>query len=185
MSQYQTALLGLTVLVAALVAVMTFAVIRFAAAAKNAKRHLRETGTETALLASALHDAVTKLKAQEREMNARAVASEQLSAQIVESLTAGLLVVDRSGTIEIFNPAGRRMLDITADPVGADQRDVLRHAPQLVAVIEECLTSSQVIPRRSVEVTGAQRPIHFGVTVSPLRGPTRSAAICLFSDLTT
>jgi signal transduction histidine kinase len=184
-NQYGYALLGLTAIVAALIAVMTFAVLRFAAAAKNAKRHLRETGTETALLAAALHEAVTKLKAQEREMSARAVASEQLSAQIVDNLTAGLLVVDSSGAIEIFNPAGRRMLDVTVDPIGLNQRDVLRHAPQLVAVIEECLTSLQVIQRRSVKVSGPQRPLHFGITVSPLSGPTRSAAICLFSDLTT
>ena len=81
--------------------------------------------TETALLSAALQDAVTKLKAQERAMNDRAVASEQLSAQIVESLTAGLLVVDRTGTIEIFNPAGRTMLEIAADPVGGDYRGVL------------------------------------------------------------
>jgi signal transduction histidine kinase len=185
MNQYGAALLGLTALVGALIGVMTFAVLRFATVARNAKRHLRETGTETALLAAALQEAVQKLKAQEREMSDRAVASEQLSAQIVESLTAGLLVVGGNGTIEIFNPAGRRMLEISVDPIGADQREVLRHAPQLVAVIEECLAASHVIPRRSVEVVGSQRPLHFGVTVSPLRGATGAAAICLFSDLTT
>jgi len=54
------------------------------------------------------------------------------------------------------------------------------------AVIDDCLSSSQVIPRRSVEVLGAQRLLHFGVTVSPLRDATRpGTAICLFSDLTT
>ena len=186
MNQYGYAFLGLTGIVAMLVAVMTFAVLRFAAAAKNAKRHLRETGTETALLAAALQEAVTKLKAQERAMSDRAAASEQLNAQIVESLTAGLVVVDRGGAIEIFNPAGRRMLEIAADPVGCDYREVLRHAPQLVAVIGECLSSSEPILRRSIDVSGTQRPSHFGVTVSPLSGTARpGAAICLFSDLTT
>ena len=37
---------------------------------------------------------LSKLKAQERAMSARAAASEQLSAQVFDSLTAGLLVVD-------------------------------------------------------------------------------------------
>ena len=185
MKQYGYAFLGLTALVAMLVGVMTFALLRFMAAARTAKQKLRGGGTETTLLSAALQDAVTKLKAQERAMNDRAVASEQLSAQIVESLTAGLLVVGRSGEIEIFNPAGRGMLEIASDPVGSDYRDVLKRAPQLVAVIDECLASSQVIPRRSVEVLGAQRLLHFGVTVSPFRDASRPAAICLFSDLTT
>jgi len=186
MNQYGYAFLGLTAIVAMLVAAMTFAVLRFAAAAKSARRHLRETGTETALLSAALQEAVAKLKAQEQAMSDRATASEQLSAQIVESLTAGLLVVEQTGEIETFNPAGRRLLDITADPVGADYRAVLVNAPQLVTLIEECLTSVQPILRRSIEVKGVQRTSHFGVTVSPLRGTMRpGAAICLFSDLTT
>jgi len=185
MSQAGYALLGLSALVAFLVAIMTFAILRFAAATRHSKRHLRETGGETTLLSAALQEAVGKLKAQEQAMSARAVASERLSAQIVESLTAGLLVVEKSGEIDIFNPAGRLMLDIKTDPTGADYRQLLHHAPALVAVIGECLESSQPILRRTIEVAGAQRPLHFGVTVSPLHGTTRpGAAICLFSDLT-
>ena len=37
-------------------------------------------------------------------MSIRAIASEQLNGQIVESLTAGLLVVDREGRVEIAEP---------------------------------------------------------------------------------
>ncbi len=186
MRPYGYALLGLTALVAMLVGVMTFALLRFMAAAKSAKRQLGSSPKEAELFSAALQEAVSKLKAQERAMNDRAVASEQLSAQIVESLTAGLMVVDRTGTIEIFNPAARTMLEIASDPVGSDYRGVLKHAPQFVAVIDECLSSSQVIPRRSVEVPGSQRLLHFGVTVSPLRDATRpGTTICLFSDLTT
>lgn len=185
MTQAGYALLGLTALVAFLVAILTFAFLRFAAAARQSNRHLRQTGSETALLSATLQEAVTKLKAQERAMSDRAAASEQLSAQIVESLTAGLLVVEKTGEIDIFNPAGRLMLDITTDPTGGDYREVLRHAPTLVAVIDECLQSSQPILRRTIEVPGSSRPLHFGVTVSPLHGTTRpGAAICLFSDLT-
>ena len=186
MNQYGYALLALSALVAMLVGVMTFALLRFASAAKRSKRHQREAGTETALLSAALQQAVSKLKAQEQAMTDRAVASEQLGAQIVDSLTAGLLVVDGQGPIEIFNPAARRMLDVATDPVGQDYREVLSRAPQLVSVLEECLASSEVILRRSIEVSAPQRPLRFGVTVSPLRKATRSgpAAICLFSDLT-
>jgi signal transduction histidine kinase len=202
MTQEGYALLGLTAMVAMLVAVLTFAVMRFAAGARDARRHLREGGgSETALLSAALQEAVTKLKAQEKATSARAAASEQLSGEIVESLTAGLLVVDASGRVDIFNPAGRRMLAVDGDPVGADYHDVLRAAPPLVDVIEECLATARPILRRSVQMPAAGRQLHFGVTVSPLGGSAGSAArslpgaaapgphcgtgvICLFSDLT-
>jgi signal transduction histidine kinase len=185
MNHYGYAFLGLTALVAMLVAVMTFAFLRFAAAARQTRRQLRSSGAENALLSAAFQDAVVSLKAQQQAMSDRVAASEQLNAHIVESLTAGLVVVDTNGRIEIFNPAGRRMLDIQGDPIGADYRDVLRGAPELVLVIGECLASTQPILRRSIEVKGTPRTSYFGVTVSPMTGTTRpGAAICLFSDLT-
>ena len=42
--------------------------------------------------------------------HARAVASERLSAQIVDSLTSGLLLVSADATVQIVNPAAGRML---------------------------------------------------------------------------
>src|SRR5688572_14706653 len=125
MTQEGYAFLGLTAMVAMLVAVLTFSFLRFAAGARDARRHLRDGGGESALLSAALQEAVTKLKAQEKAMTARAAASEQLSAEIVESLTAGLLVVDGSGRVEIFNPAGRRMLDVPGGAVGGHYHEVL------------------------------------------------------------
>ena len=116
MTQYGYALLGLTAIVAMLVAVLTFAALRFVAGARKTRGRASD-GDQTTLLSSALQDAVTRLQAQERAMSARAVASEQLSGQIVDSLTAGLLVVDGSGRVEILNPAGRRLLDADGDPV--------------------------------------------------------------------
>jgi signal transduction histidine kinase len=185
MNQYGFAFLGLTAIVAFLVALMVFAILRFAVAARQTGR-ARESGAENALLSAAFQDAVIHLKAQERKMSDRAAAFEQLNAQIVDSLTAGLVVVDQTGRVEIFNPAGRRMLEIVDDPIDADYREVLNGAPELVLVISECLASTQPILRRSIEVRGSGRSSYFGVTVSPLTGTTRpGAAICLFSDLTT
>ena len=208
MTQAGYAFLGLTAIVAALVAVLVFAVLRLAAGARDARRHLTDRGPEAPLLAAALQEAVTKLKAQEKAMSARAAASEQLSGDIVESLTAGLLVVDRSGRVEIFNQAGRQMLGVTSDPIGSDYHAVLAAFPPLQQLIEECLSTSRAIVRRTVQVEGAG-PVHLGVTVSPLgrplphldvtEGMTVPAApavessaspdaapgvICLFSDLT-
>ncbi len=185
MTQSGYGLLSFTAIVALLVAVMVFAVLRFAMAARHAKRHLRQSGAETALLSSALQDAVTKLRAQEQAMSVRAVASEELSGQIVESLTAGLLVVDRAGRVEILNPAGRRLLNVTGEAVGTDYRELLSAAPPLVEVIAQGLSTSRLVPRLAVRMPSSLPVTHLGITVSPLgSAETSRGVICLFSDLT-
>jgi signal transduction histidine kinase len=193
MNQYGYALLGLTAIVAMLVGVLTYAVLKFVAGARQARRGLQESG-ETTLLSSALQDAMTRLQAQERATSARAAASEQLSSQIVDGITAGLLVVDGTGRVEILNPAGRRMLDAAADAVGRDYRELLVTAVPLRDAIAECLSTGHPIVRRSVEIPAGLgrrsakgdggRVLHFGVTVSPLQTEGGGGAICLFADLT-
>jgi PAS domain S-box-containing protein len=186
MTQEGYAFLGLTALVAMLVGVVVFAALRFAAGARDTRRHLREGGgSETALLSAALQEAVRKLKEQEQAMSARVAASEQLSAEIVESISAGLLVVRRRGDVEIFNPAGRRTLGVHTDPIGRDYRDVLAAVPPLAAVVEQCLTTARPVVRQTIEIASAGRLLHFGVTVSPLGDRSNlRGVICLFSDLT-
>jgi len=180
--------LGLTAIVAGLVAVLTFAMLRFAAAARDTRRQLGEKGNggDTAILAAALQEAVTKLKAQERATAARAAASERLSGEIIASLTAGLLVVGLNGEIRILNPAGRRMLGLSEAQADGDYRQVLGE-PTLIQVIEECLARGHAIIRREIGLPDARHETsHLGVTVSPLfdeRGELHGA-ICLFSDLT-
>src|SRR5436190_14238237 len=134
------ALLGLTAIVAALVAVLTFATLKFAAAARESRRGLSGAGAETAFLSAALQEAVTKLKAQERATAARADASERLNGEIISGLSAGLLVVGLHGEIRILNPAGRRMLDL---PDSAPPEVCRRSLDELAlsAVIDECLST--------------------------------------------
>jgi PAS domain S-box-containing protein len=186
MTQQAYTLIGLTGIVAALIAVLVFAALRFAAAARDARGHLREGGMETALLSAALEEAITKLKAQERAMAARAEASERLSGQIVASLTAGLVVVDLDGQVRIVNPSSRRMLGLGERPLSGVFRDVLGAGSPLVAVIEECLREGHPIVRRTLELNDPRTSVtHLGVTVSPLvadNGET-SGVICLFTDL--
>ena len=181
MNQYGYALLGLTAIVAMLVGVLMIALLKLASSARTVRRPGGRD--ETTLLSTALQDAMTRLQAQERAMNARAVASEQLSGQIVESLTAGLLVVDDAGGVEILNPAGRGLLDVSAELLGADYRELLARAAPLRDAVAECLATGRPIVRRTLEIPGAGRPSHFGVSVSPLGG-NRSGVICLFADLT-
>src|SRR5258705_12670063 len=137
------------------------------------------------ILSPALQEAGARLKAQEQAMTQRAAASDNLRGQIADSLTAGLLVVDGGGAVEVLNPAGRRLLEVASEPVGVPYQQVLGAASPLAAVIAECLRTGKPIVRRSVEMPPDMTTTHLGVTVSPYAGATGTqGAICLFSDLT-
>jgi len=185
MTEHSVLTLGFTALVVIAVMVLIFAVLRLSSAAKGARRRPRETGSETALLSVALQDAVSTLKAQEQAMSVRAIASERLNSQIIESLTAGLLVVDRAGRIEILNPAGTRMLGASESPVGRDYREFLEGMPELLALVARALDGAAPVARRRI---GCNRGsvTHLAVTISPLAAGQggRQGIICLFSDLT-
>jgi len=176
------ALIGLTAVVAGLVAVLVFAVLRFSVAAREGRG--RSAGEDK--LSAALQEAVTRLQAQERATAARAEASERLSGEIISGLSAGLLVVGLEGEIRILNPAGRRMLNLTE----AAPPDVCRRALDelaLLAVIDECLSTQAPVVRRSVTLPEAKHGVsHVGITVSPLFDDAQllHGAICLFTDLT-
>jgi signal transduction histidine kinase len=179
-------LLGLTAIVAALAAALTFAVLRFVAAARDTRARRREGGGESALLAAALEEAVARLKAQERATAARAEASERLSGEIIASLTAGLVVVGLNSEVRIVNPAARRMLRVPEHAPLDDYRTLLGE-PALSSVIDECLTMREAIVRRTVHLPDpAHGTQHLGVTVSPLSDEHGElhGAICLFTDLT-
>lgn len=188
MTQTGYTFLGLTAIVAALVGIVVFALLRFMAAARKTRGRLQDSGGgEAAFMAVALQEAMTKLKAQERAMAERAEASERLSSEIVVSLTAGLLVVDLDRQVRILNPAGRRMLGLPAEQPLGSCAELLHNAAPLAKAIEECLRTGQPIVRRALEMPGnRQAASHLGVTVSRLTDPSGSlhGAICLFTDLT-
>lgn len=187
MPQYAYTLVGLTAIVAALVALLVFVALRFAAAVRDMRGQLREGGQERLFMASALEEALAKLRAQERAMADRAAASERLSGEIVTSLTAGLMVVGANREVRILNPAGRRLLRTAADPLPADFHILLDRMPALSALIDQCLASGLPVFRRAIELPeAASAATHLGVTVSPMRDGQGElhGAICLFSDLT-
>jgi len=181
------AFLGLTAVVAGLLGLLVFAVLRFAAAARDARRTLRDSNSETAMLTAALQEAVTRMRAQERAMAARAEASERLNTGIVGSLTAGLLVVGLDGTIRILNPSAQRLLALPEPSSPTHYRALLGDGSPLAAVVEECLASGLPIVRRAVQVVDRRgSALHLGVTASPLLDEHRASGgvICLFTDLT-
>jgi signal transduction histidine kinase len=183
-------LIGLTAIVAGLVGVLAFAVSKIIAASRALGKE-RGPGAETAFMAAAMEQAVQRLREQERAMKERAEASERLSDEIVASITSGLLVVTGDRVVRTLNPAGRRILGVSDGPEGPEGPDrrmhyLLRTAPPLAAVVEECLTSGHPVLRRPIQIG---RPggaaLHLGITVSPIADVEGRAhgAICLFTDL--
>ena len=187
MSQSAYALIGLTALIAALVGVLVFAVLRFIGASRDMRGQLREGHAERAFVAAALEDAMRRLREQERALEVRAEHSERLNSEIVSSLASGLLVVGLRGEVRTLNPAARRMLKRPIVETDALFRELLADAAPLADVVEQCLSTAQPILRRSIALRRRDgRDVHLGVTVSPLldaRGALQGA-VCLFSDLT-
>ena len=133
------ALIGLTAIIASLAAVLTFAVLRLMAAARDTSQRTRQNPVESALLSAALQDAVAKLKLQERAMAARAEASERLSGEIIASLTAG--AVAAMGEIRNPESAGRFRT------AGRAVRAVTREQPPRCN--RQCLKARRAISRES------------------------------------
>ncbi len=187
MSHSAYALVGLTALVAALVGVIVFSLLRFTAAVRDVKGRLREDDAERSFVAGALGDSIRRLREQERLMSARAEESERLNSEIVSSLASGLLVVGLNGEVRTLNPAGRRMLHRADVKPGVGLRELLAEAAPVAEVVEECLSTGRPILRRSIPIEQRDGSrTRLGVTVSPLfdAGGSLRGAISLFTDLT-
>ena len=179
------ALLVVTLFTVVLLVVVLMRVAKVLSGRGAAAKRAAESRGESAMLSVALQEALTKLKQQERATAARAEASERLASQIVEGLTSGLVVVDRSGVVQSVNPAARRILGIDQDGLGMPFRELLAPAPAMSNVISEALQGASPILRRTIAL-GQGRSQHLGVTVSPITAADGSlqAAVCLFTDLT-
>jgi signal transduction histidine kinase len=183
-------LLGLAAIIGVLAGLFAFAILRFVAALRQTKRAAKMPGGETAFMAAALEEAMTRLRQQERAMLQRAEASERLSSQIVANIASGLLVVGGDGKVQTLNPAGLRLLGLPDGDWSGPYRQVLAEAAPLADVIEECLTSRQPIMRRAIRMSSGGAT-YLGVTASPMRDPTPGGgqggdihgAVCLFTDL--
>ncbi|MEQ1759025.1 MAG: ATP-binding protein [Vicinamibacterales bacterium] len=159
----------------------------FAIGRLTGRRRGRSAGEShsEAVLASALEDGLARIKAQQKLMSDRAAASERLNGQIVANLTAGLLLVDGQGRVELLNPAACRFLSIPDEAVGADLTSALASAPALIALVDECRQNREAVVRRTVAVERPDGTMYFGATVSPVdQGEQSGGIVCLFSDLT-
>jgi len=174
------ALYGITAIMALVLLALLVSMIRMSRMSRTAN----DSRAETTMMSAALQEALTRLRAQERATAARAEASERLSSQIITGVGAGLIVVDRIGTVQIVNPAARRILALDGGGEGRSVADLLVKVSPLAQVITETLSTGVPVVRRQLRLEG--KPSHLGVSVSPLAGGEGDlqAAVCLFTDLT-
>jgi PAS domain S-box-containing protein len=173
-------LVGVTVFMVVVLATLVVSLVRLG----RLSRPAHDDRAEAAVMSVALQEAVAKLRAQERATAARAEASERLAGQIIEGVSAGLIVVDRDEITQIVNPSAKRILHLTYAAEGHSIRTLLADAAPLADVIVDTLKTGRAVVRRKITLAG--RPSHLGVSVSPIAGGDgeRQAAVCLFTDLT-
>jgi PAS domain S-box-containing protein len=185
-------LLVLTALIAALVGALSFAVLRFIVAAREARSRAHGAGAESTFITTMLQE-TARLRDLEREARARAEACERLSHEIIAGIGSGLMLVEPGGAVRVLNPSGARLLGLAGrDAAGLHVRELLTEAgaAPLADVVEEALRTGQAITRRSVTLPpralAGDQVMHLGVTVSPVVNAQRNgqAVICLFTDLT-
>ncbi len=173
-------LVGITAFMGVVLLALLVSLVRMSRLSRTAN----DNRAETTMMSAALQEALTRLKAQERAMAARAEASERLSNQIITGVGAGLIVVDRHGLVQIVNPAARRILNIGGDLGGQPIETLLAHVAPLGRAITDTLRSGVPVARRKLRLDGS--PSHLGMSVSPLADTDGQlqAAVCLFTDLT-
>ena len=209
MSPELQTLIGVSTFLFALIGIVVFALFRFRNAAKRMGQSADVDSSESAFVAAAMAEAVTRIRTKEQAQQARADESERLSEDIVSGLTSGLMVVTADGGARIVNPAARRLLNLptavgpsrvgsaapgipaaSGAPGAASYAEVLISVPPLAAVIEETLRTRQPIMRRVIDLRAhglRTNAAQLGVTVSPIvhADGRFQGLICLFTDLST
>lgn len=140
----------------------------------------RREDTETAKA-----KAKPRAKVVARIPKATAAVPESVEAQIVASLSSGVLAVDQSGRVLTANAAAAGILNLPADALVPGE-DIQRFEAALYfgELARELERGRHGIQRREIEieVSGVRRIL--GVTASALRGPAAyNGAIFLFTDL--
>jgi len=112
----------------------------------------------------------------------------RLVETVLETVGAGVVVVDNEGTVTAINAAGRRLLAKEAAAVGGRLEDGLkdRGREEIVGLVERVLSGRATRQERDVVVPGRGRERHLAVTVVSLPGHLGSppGAVLVLDDLT-
>jgi PAS domain S-box-containing protein len=119
----------------------------------------------------------------------RADELQELNASIVDSMSAGAVVLDMSGAVRTMNDPAREILDVPGSErvTGRPVADVVRHAPELLARLTACLERGEARERDELRLN---LPGHgrrdLTIAVSPLRSAEgeQRGVLAIFADTT-
>ncbi len=135
-----------------------------------------------------LKEKEVELERLHRSEKARADEVQQLNQDLIGSISSGLLLIDQSGVIRVFNFAAESILQIP-------RVDVLSHpyaeimspvSVDFMQDIDRCFREQIHINRAELEVKRPNGTRYLGASIMPLRDRVNQFAgvFCLFSDIT-
>jgi PAS domain S-box-containing protein len=139
---------------------------------------------------------ISKLKESEQELNrlhkaekARADDVAQLNQDLLRSISSGLILIDSSGKIQVFNHAAESILEISQlTAVKQPYASVISKFSEVLAHdIQDCFTQRNPILRAEMEVQTAKSNLRYlSSNVMPLQDRQQQFAgvFCIFSDIT-
>ena len=129
--------------------------------------------------------ALEKLSAEARE---RANSAERFSERIVASLPSALIAFDANGKPITINAPGRALLGLDDRPLDQPFTSLFEKEPELVNMVDDCLTNGTVYRRSEVETHGRNGQVRrIGATVAPIEllpGKKSNGVLCLLTDIT-
>jgi PAS domain S-box-containing protein len=166
--------------------------------ARSAPADLPATGNrnDSDFLIGTFKGVIAKLKEKEQELNrlhqaekARADDVEHLNQDLLRSIGSGLILIDRSGKIRVFNHAAESILEssrLTA--VNQPYETVIpKYSPLLLQDIRNCFAEKNNIMRAEMELQTARgNPRFLSASIMPLKDRQQqfSGVFCIFSDIT-
>jgi PAS domain S-box-containing protein len=156
----------------------------------------RANRNDSEFLIGTFKGVIAKLKEKEQELNrlhqaekARADDVEHLNQDLLRSIGSGLILIDQSGTIRVFNHAAESILEasrLTAlkQPYEAV---IAQYSQRLLTDIQDCFANRNHIVRAEMELQTAKgNPRFLSAGIMPLQDRQQkfSGVFCIFSDIT-
>lgn len=149
--------------------VLAYVVRRSTARREALERARFRSRTSEASLASAMSDAMTRMRGQELAQQARFEALDGFVRQVIDSLPHGMFVLGTDGNLRLANAEALRWLGLRAAAEG-QVLWTLDGTEPLRSVAQACLAASA---RRDATLVGPGAPgTPVPVTALPLRAPT-------------
>ncbi len=140
------------------------------------------------LLGGALADRLRRADTELAQQRNAVAALRALQADIVESISSGLMTTDREGRVTFLNPAGGAITRMAlSDVAGRPAAAVLGLAPRFLAEAGEQLRAGERVRlERAWRRPADGEELYLGYTVSQLKGHTGEAVgwLIVFQDLT-